>query len=964
MPISGRSQAGSGIDRALQQALNAGLDETLESGELYPGERDKYPDPVGDYDPDARPWQMPMSTRREPPASDEPLGKVVAGLRRRSMRPPREEAARAQQESGTKAPPPDAILDARPTRSDRARTDALGRIGRLLVTLLALAGFGPRGDEAAGGETIKRKVAGERVVAEAREKDAQFAMRNLLKREGAPSEAERFKETFRFRDELTGVVMVHGIGPQLAGQTLLDWTRPIITLIGDACASDPGLVRLDADARRPPGVSDPVFKSNIDFSGETFPVVQLRIPRRNDVPAGDPRGVERRWIVTETWWASEVRPPTLRTMIGWLGEQGGVGRIVQGIQENILGRGIVGKIAQVSLQAFISVIVSFVLLVFLVLLGISRLIPFGPLRNAVTLRLAASFITDWFGGARTLLRDPAQSANVRGRLVATIKALRAYGCRHVVIVAHSGGTMVSLMTLTDPAYPRLQVEKLITIGEALNLGWRLEDANPDMKPATPPVGNRMRGDLAKHQKNLKWRDFWSTHDPAPSGWPRLPKGMSDPGAPRFTAERVYNRMSIGEDHGGYWDNDEHFLMPLIREIDAATGDRGGSRFYSDKAESEVRARRKERVGLLALWRRGIAALPVMAILAAALLTSGGLVHGAGDLALSVFGLMPGNEAFGTAASTLAANGSVRVVDWFPPWTWQRWYELGVITMGIVFLLLLTMALVPGRTDRLWLGRPISRIVLFVVDVAIGIGAFLAIVGAWLLGVGRSAATDQAAIDVLRTSGVGLVLLIGGFWGLGHIGRWTRARIIGLQGRRGLRNRAARDILIVLSAAFLGVFLLLLLAVVVAVVLVFAGNSAAAHADDTRRFILGAIVLLLGFQLLGRLGTWRWDSWDIRERRALRRRPTTYPFRYWTYILLTMLATAAVAAALIAALGLESELLRLGIFILLIVVLSVGKDVVDNDIDTGEGGGGAGDSGGSAPIMPAPPSGPPPGATAA
>jgi hypothetical protein len=78
----------------------------------------------------------------------------------------------------------------------------------------------------------------------------------------------------------------------------------------------------------------------------------------------------------------------------------------------------------------------------------------------------------------------------------------------------------------------------------------------------------------------------------------------------------------------------------------------------------------------------------------------------------------------------------------------------------------------------------------------------------------------------------------------------------------------------------------------------------------------------------------------------------------------MLATAAVAAALIAAFGLESELLRFGIFILLIVVLSVGKDVVDNDIDAGEGGGVATDSGGSAPIMPGPPSGPPPGAAAA
>jgi hypothetical protein len=161
------------------------------------------------------------------------------------------------------------------------------------------------------------------------------------------------------------------------------------------------------------------------------------------VAADDPRAKERTWVFTETWWASEVRAPSLATMIGWLGEQGGVGRIVQGIQENKLsGRwAILGRI---SLQPIVSVLTSFVLLLFVLLLAIAKVIPFGPLRDAVVLRLAASFLTDWFGGARTLLRDAGQSANVRHRLLMTIKALRAYGCRDVVIIAHSGGTMVSL----------------------------------------------------------------------------------------------------------------------------------------------------------------------------------------------------------------------------------------------------------------------------------------------------------------------------------------------------------------------------------------------------------------------------------------------------------------------------------------------------------------------------------------
>ena len=57
---------------------------------------------------------------------------------------------------------------------------------------------------------------------------------------------------------------------------------------------------------------------------------------------------------------------SLATMISWLGEQGGVGRIVQGIQENKLsGRwAILGRI---SLQPIVSVVTSFVLLLFVLL---------------------------------------------------------------------------------------------------------------------------------------------------------------------------------------------------------------------------------------------------------------------------------------------------------------------------------------------------------------------------------------------------------------------------------------------------------------------------------------------------------------------------------------------------------------------------------------------------------------------
>jgi hypothetical protein len=62
-------------------------------------------------------------------------------------------------------------------------------------------------------------------------------------------------------------------------------------------------------------------------------------------------------------------------------------------------------------------------------------------------------------------------------------------------------------------------------------------------------------------------------------------------------------MSILEDHGAYWDNDEEILIPLLQHIDTPTGEPEESRFFRDMSLSTVRlAWRRRRVAVLALWR--------------------------------------------------------------------------------------------------------------------------------------------------------------------------------------------------------------------------------------------------------------------------------------------------------------------------------------------------------------------------
>ena len=921
MSVVKGGQAESGLDRALELALAAELDDILQSGLLWPEELERYPpQPLLELEPQ-RPWQLPIQERRHPPGSKEPLGPVAKDSVQALMHRMSSIGRKRQDNSGPGRP--GTPHDLKPDTPDERAPDPAD----------AAADERRRAAETAAARKAAAKAAKERET---------YTKLKMVGRPHAP--------TFRFVDGRVGIVVVHGIGPQLAGQTLLDWTRPIITALNDWRATHQDSL-ID-----PPAVADPVVKANIDFSGETFPVVQVQVPGIKGA-ADDPRTRDQRWVFTEAWWAAEVRPPTLPTMIGWLGEQGGVGRIVQGIQENQVGQGLLGQIAKLSLGAFVSVIVSFVLLLFLVLLGISKLVPIGPLKNAVALSLAASFLTDWFGGARTLLRDPAQSANVRTRLVTTIRALRAYGCRDVVIVAHSGGTMVSFTSLTDPAYPRLRVQKLITIGEALNLGWRLEDQDPDQPPPTPVKGNRMRADLANQQPQLQWRDFWATHDPAPSGPPTFPRCVSDPARDpdhpdprRFTAERVYNRMNIGEDHGGYWDNDEHFVIPLIRELDVPTGDRTGSRFFSDADESSLRARRKERVSLLALWRRVTFALPVMAILAAAILTSPGMVPEAGRAGLAGLGLIPGHEIFDTAGQALADLGASQPFFDLPPWVptpvreahvWIDIYNFGLLVLRLLFLLAIVEAVMPARIDRLWRERGIRRLLLLATDLAVGAGIAAVLGIVWLVtSFGGWTAQSGGLLTALKVglfdsgviwAGVALAVMIGFSW----LGRRVRRRLRQLEGSARERERFERGLLIILSSAVLAILLLLVVATALGVVLVFAGNKAVPAPDATRQFVVGALLILVFFQAGQRIGVWRWVAWDLRERRALRRNPQAEPYRNWIRVQAILLGLGAVVGAVLVALGNPEGpwLILLFAIVVFVVVVSIGKDVVDNDIDT-------------------------------
>ena len=471
----------------------------------------------------------------------------------------------------------------------------------------------------------------------------------------------------------TGIVFVHGIGTQAARETLFDWARPVIDVLGEW--------RREYDRANPtaPIGENPVGSASV--SDPSNPWIEV------DIPAFGSRGREQ-WLFTEAYWAGDVRPPPFTDAARYLLKQ--IPGIVQGITDGYGQREksrekrlndlieryaldpnpvVQSRVAEIRqslrgrwqitdaldgiwqepvVRSVLAVLGTSMALLVLAIYSALHAIPIGAIRKRVEIAMADMFIVEWFGDLPVILDDQSQSAAIRTRLLERVDWLHRNGCQNVVLVAHSGGTIVSFATLLRYDHSALDVAKLVTLGEAIKLGWELEKASDDWVP-----GNTIRGDIRRNHPNLRWVDVWASYDPAPSGElagipdevPLLPvERLSDkpnPTAMEVESRPVTNFMHLGLDHGGYWVNDEGFLIPLIRHIDDPTGSGSASRFYANQLDRTVRTERRiRRVSLLLAWRWTAFAFGILAVFAAAVRTS---LTEAGDAVAGVFGLLPGHE---------------------------------------------------------------------------------------------------------------------------------------------------------------------------------------------------------------------------------------------------------------------------------------------------------------------------------
>lgn len=429
-----------------------------------------------------------------------------------------------------------------------------------------------------------------------------------------------------------GVVFVHGVGFQESGDTFADSMAALLRVIREA-------------THRTSPTADPVLRGRQLSSEAELPVAEIAV------------GAGKRtqhWVLTEAWWARTFRPPSIGTMFRWLGPGAATARVASRLrwrstQATCDDPSTREKVNELFEQVLLSVVITALLLGYIVLKLVFTILPLSALRNA-TIGPFERFITGWAGDMRILVSDEAQAAMIRARVADACREVQRLGCQRIIVVAHSGGAVASYMSLADPENQALPVAKLVTYGSGLNIAWRILGLHQATDPdAARRIGGALATPLKAHIANT-WTDYWASDDPVPAGPvsdppPEVRGPAKDPETP-CAGVRVYNRLSLVEDHGTYLDNDEEFVIPLVNGVYSTASEGDQPPVIRTEGLAAARERRRQRVAALAMWRQFCTALAAFAVLGSIATgvinywSEAGLGQPLEDLASRILGVLP------------------------------------------------------------------------------------------------------------------------------------------------------------------------------------------------------------------------------------------------------------------------------------------------------------------------------------
>lgn len=675
-----------------------------------------------------------------------------------------------------------------------------------------------------------------------------------------------------------GVVFVHGVGFQHPGDTLLSWSAALIRALRDDNLRQTGVVG-----------ADPVLRSVVDLTGTTRPVVEIAV------------SADEHWVFTEAYWASSIRPPTFGEVLRWLLIEGGIERAVDHLQRLPGPR--IEKSTPVK-RLFVSLVGAIALLAYGAVRGIAGLIP-GSRPGVIG--SVDGFLTAWSGDMRVLLFDEVQSLVILNRVAAAVRSLEGYGCHKLTLLAHSGGAVASYMSLVK--YPSLAVTDLVTFGEGLNIAWRLAERHREASGGRAAL---LAGAISLADRPVRWSDYWATEDPVPNWGLRPPQAVAGPApssTPGFTTRTatdipttelgtpISNSWSMGLDHGGYWENDEEFVLPVLSRLAVGPGD------VEQLANDDVR-RRLQRLSLIAGWRHLSFISGLFAIILATLGVSyhmfvaphvqeAGLVHGVvlwiergltyavdptpveeirvnpfrggpiyalGEVVRDLWNAIPGTGILGAPVDALRRQADHPLVALAT--------SVGLI-LGPFMLLMGSLNALPNtkRWLRAWTGGTFAgpaTVGLWTLAAIVCVTAFLAYVGLLFIGLGVGA--NQNPYTPMALAAIVATVVIFGL-----------LRLLGLIDAIKLAADVAQWWLA-----------LAMLATLPLAMLINPGYGI---------YVLGSLVAFGLFQVVSGVGSWRWRSWDIQERWEVRTGRQRRHGRRWDYAEAAMLVLGLVAFAL-------------------------------------------------------------------
>jgi hypothetical protein len=291
-----------------------------------------------------------------------------------------------------------------------------------------------------------------------------------------------------------GVLLVHGIGEQQAGDTLLEFTEPLedfcaqwVAGAGDSAGtvtvSDTQLRREEGDG---PAPSHTRLHASVDGRGEmTWLVAESRWAERFPVPSfGQLLGwlfsvvapVTQRHIDSRLLLAATDRSfRNLESVLGVIAGQEKASapgrnegayflRFLLGGNRKIfpwLRRGVLGVIFW--LQNIVSVVLgTFVLLCLLALM------PLGlfPRTRRTVLRVQAK-LANSLGDSFVLLRSPLRRDAMVSQIERDIDWLESQGCEKIAVIAHSQGAEVARLALVRRPHTKEPVGLFLTFGAGI-----------------------------------------------------------------------------------------------------------------------------------------------------------------------------------------------------------------------------------------------------------------------------------------------------------------------------------------------------------------------------------------------------------------------------------------------------------------------------------------------------------------